>query len=496
VSPWHDLADLASPALGWTLVHSVWQTGLLALAYAAWRAVARRAPVCLRYRVAFLALVLGVAGAGATFWSLGSADQSDQVVSHVSTGTTTVAMIGQALPAPLRAALPVALPSAPNLPTVLSGLVVLWTAGVLVLTIRFLGGVFVASQIRRRAVPIERGHLVTSLCRLTVQLGIDEPVQLLESDEVETPVAMGWRRPAVLLPSALVHAEAGASFEPLLAHELAHVRSRDYAVNLVQSGLDTLLFFCPGARFLSAEVRRLREYRCDDLAVALCDRPATYLRALAGLVEVPSPSFPAPAASGPSLVDRMKRLSEGDGMSRFRATHTLALAAALVLTALLGSSLLSASRLHAARRVKPTAAALAWTCTAAMPLLKLTLTDPFARNELVPHPGPGRQFHCNPLHVDGRPADAQTVTVETHGTLTLVHVDPHSGVTARILFTVSLRGDGKVLDEPKSALLNRPLLEADLGSVFAFARSGDQLIVDPVNPGDWRAKRIIALGGC
>ena len=496
MSPWHDLADLASPALGWTLVHSLWQTGLLALGYAAWRAVARRSSVSLRYRVAYLALALGVAAAGATFWSLGSADRSDPAVSRVSPGTKAVAMVGQALPLPLRGALPAALPSAAHLTSVLSGLVALWFGGVLIQTVRLVGGVLVAGQIRRRSTPVGDGDLQRAQLSLSIRLGIGPPVELLQSDEVETPVAMGWWRPAVLLPSALVHAAGSAPLDPLLAHELAHVRSRDYAVNLVQSGLDALLFFCPGARSLSAEIRRLREYRCDDQAVALCDRPASYLRALAGLVEVQHPSFPTPAAIGPSLVDRMRRLSEGDVMPRSRATHTLALAASVVVTALFGSSLLSASRLHAARRVQPTADAIPWTCPAAMPLLKLNLTNLFPGNEFVPQAGPGRQFHCNPLQVDGQPADWQTFTVETRGTLTLVHVDPGSRATTRIAFSVSLRRDGKILDEPKSALLNRPVLEVDLGAILAFARLGDELIVDPVNRADWRAKRIIRFGGC
>lgn len=305
---------------------------------------------------------------------------------------------------------------------------------------------------------------------------------------------LGWRRPAVLLPARLMQVGAGASLEPLLAHELAHVRAQDYAVNVVQAGLDVLLFFCPGARWLSAEVRRLREYRCDDLAVALCDQPASYVRALAGLAERSSPSFPAPAASGPRLVDRMRRLSEGEVMPRSRVIHTRPLAASVVVTALLGSFLFSASRVHAARRARPANALAPWSCPPLLPPLQLTPAGLFPGNELVPQDTPGRYFYCNPLLLDGQPVDWQTFTVETRGTLTLVHDDPGSGAPTRIGFSVSLRRNGKVLDEPKSALLNRAVFEVDLGEILAFARVGDHLIIDPVTPSDWRAKRIIELG--
>jgi beta-lactamase regulating signal transducer with metallopeptidase domain len=66
-----------------------------------------------------------------------------------------------------------------------------------------------------------------------MRLGIDGPVELLQSDEVLVPVALGWRRPAVLLPTGLTGGLASFSLVPLLAHELAHVRARDYAANVV-----------------------------------------------------------------------------------------------------------------------------------------------------------------------------------------------------------------------------------------------------------------------
>jgi beta-lactamase regulating signal transducer with metallopeptidase domain len=492
VSNWRDLADLGSPTLGLTLAHLLWQTGVLALGYASWKARARSASVSLQYRAALLALALGVMAAGVTFWSLGSARELDQAAGSAAGPTMATRAMARVARVSLAVPVPAGVRDAVRSPSVLGGLVAVWAAGALIFVFRLLGGLLLARRIRRRALPISSSTLHEAHRRFAVQLGLRQPVQLLESADLEVPVAVGWLRPAVLFPSELLRVGAAASLEPLLAHELAHVRARDYAVNAVQTSLDALIFFCPGARWLSAEVRRLREFRCDDQAVALSDSPASYVRALVRLAERQSPGFPAPAATGPSLVDRVRRLSEGGLMPRSRATYSLALVASAVATALLGSSLLAASRPSTARNPPRIAAFTPWICPApqTLPLGTLAL---FPGNELVPQNGPGRFFHCSPLLIDGRPVDWTRFTVETHGTLTLVHGDPVSAAATRIGFRVSLRRDGKIVDEPKAALLKRALLEADLGKVLAFARPGDQLIVDPVDSSDWRAKRIIDI---
>jgi beta-lactamase regulating signal transducer with metallopeptidase domain len=493
VSTWRDLADLGSPTLGLTLAHLLWQTGVLALAYASWKALARGASVSLQYRAALLTLALGVMAAGVTFWILGSARELDQPAGSASGPTIATRAMARVARASLAVPVPPRMREAVRSPSVLGGLVAGWTAGGLILGARLFGGLLLSRQIRKRALPISTGGLHEAHGRLASRLGLRPPVPLLQSDEVDVPVAVGWWRPAVLLPTGLLRIDTVVSLEPLLAHELAHVRARDYAVNVLQTGLDALLFFCPGARWLSAEVRRLREFRCDDEAVALSESPARYVHALARLAERQNPGFPAPAATGPRLVDRIRRLSEGDLMPRSRATYGLALVASAVATALLGSSLLAASRPDTPPNSQPIAALTPWICPGpqALPLGTVAL---FPGQELAPQGGPGRFFQCSPLLIDGRPLDSTVFTIETRGTLTLVQGDPASSAATRLGFRVSLRRDGKILDEPKAALLNRALLEADLGQVLAFARPGDQLIVDPVDAGDARARRIISFG--
>jgi ankyrin repeat protein/thiol-disulfide isomerase/thioredoxin len=95
----------------------------------------------------------------------------------------------------------------------------------------------------------------------------------------------------------------------MLAHELAHVRRHDYLVNLLQSVIETLLFFHPAVWWLSRRIRIERENCCDDAAVALLgDRrlytEALYRTAILGTAD----SQLAAAATGGDLSQRFRRL--------------------------------------------------------------------------------------------------------------------------------------------------------------------------------------------
>jgi Zn-dependent protease with chaperone function len=142
-----------------------------------------------------------------------------------------------------------------------------------------------------------------------LRLGVTRPVRVLQSAIVQVPAVIGWLRPVVLLPASALTGLTPLQLDALLAHELAHVRRCDYLVNLVQSMIETLLFYHPAVWWVSRRVRQEREHCCDDLAVSVCGDAFAYARALVGMegLRAPAPSF-AMAAGGGSLLDRIRRL--------------------------------------------------------------------------------------------------------------------------------------------------------------------------------------------
>jgi hypothetical protein len=174
------------------------------------------------------------------------------------------------------------------------------------------------------------------VARLARALGIDRTIRLLHSTAVDVPTVLGWVRPVILLPMTLTGL-SGEQIEMILAHELAHIRRHDFLVNLMQSVVETLLFYHPAVWWISSRIRIEREHCCDDAAVAVGGNALQYARALTRLEELrgEAPQL-ALGANGGSLMERIRRVAgiRGEGMpSRWLAGAALLTVVAVLLAA-------------------------------------------------------------------------------------------------------------------------------------------------------------------
>src|SRR6266581_2618140 len=301
-------------ALGWALLHSVWQCTLAAGALASLLAIVPVRAARTRYAMAVITLILMLAVPIGTAVRLRAARSSfgavvapaARVVAPPTPATTEPATPSAERPGPslatrVRADLEPALP----------WIVVAWLAGVVILSIRLVSGWLVTrrlSTVGTRPVP----HACrVALARLVVRLRVTRPVRVLESAVIQVPAVIGWLRPVVLLPASALTGLTPLQLDALLAHELAHVRRYDYLVNLLQSVIETLLFYHPAVWWASQQVREEREHCCDDLAVVVCGDAHLYATALLGMerLRVATPGFALAAAGrGGSLMGRIRRL--------------------------------------------------------------------------------------------------------------------------------------------------------------------------------------------
>lgn len=185
-----------------------------------------------------------------------------------------------------------------------------WGLGVILLLLRFVLG---WRSVRRMKASGETPHdsqLLLRFAALCERLRISRPVGLLVSPTVGVPALVGWLKPVVIIPAALLAGLTQAQTEAILAHELGHVRRHDFLVNALQCLLEIVLFYHPAVWWISSQVRREREHCCDDIAATCCGGAADYARALAALEEWRGTAVPAlsMAASGGSLVGRIRRL--------------------------------------------------------------------------------------------------------------------------------------------------------------------------------------------
>ncbi len=136
--------------------------------------------------------------------------------------------------------------------------------------------------------------------------GLSAPVRLLQSAHPSLLVTWGWRRPKILLPAA-ARDWPRERIQAVLAHELAHVARRDWAVQLAAEGLRVVSGSIPSLGSSAAGCGGRAECACDDAVLASgIDGPAyaTHLLALArSLRAARQPWLPAPAMARPSSLE-------------------------------------------------------------------------------------------------------------------------------------------------------------------------------------------------
>ena len=309
-------------ALGSSLLHFLWQGTLLAVLLAGTLSTLRGKSPQLRYVAACCALILMLALPLVTWRHLAAQPpivaielpSNDHPVLIPQTDWTGNAETWQDR---------LAREADQSVPLVLS----IWFAGVILLWSRLNIGLIAAWRMKYSSQQPASEGLQSLLDKLSRHLGITRAINLVNSAIVDVPTVIGWLRPVILIPMGCLVGLSAGQIEALLAHELAHIRRHDYLVNILQSLVETLLFYHPATWWISRQIRREREHCCDDLAVSICGDPLSYAKALSFLAERHT-ALPATAlgASGGSLAARIRRLllvTEPSGVSRAAATTLL-----------------------------------------------------------------------------------------------------------------------------------------------------------------------------
>lgn len=292
-------------ALGWSLLHFLWQGAILAIALSGFLKVARTYSSQSRYVASCTVFALMVLCPIGTFIYLAG---NVSTPSHISA-------LGPQPPTDLNLLWKDTSPSLfENFITdtnrEMPWILVLWCTGVLVFLSHLIVGSIAAERLKaalRRPAPDWLQNIAN---RLHKQLNISQSFQLFTSNAVTSPSVIGWIRPVILIPMASVAGLSPEHMEAMLAHELAHIRRHDYLINTMQAVVESLLFYHPAVWWVSKQIRREREHCCDDVAVIASGSPLVYAKALSLLAEQRSSIQPqlTLGANGGQLAMRIKRL--------------------------------------------------------------------------------------------------------------------------------------------------------------------------------------------
>lgn len=345
---------------GWALLHSVWQIALSAAVYALVALRLRRGSANARYIAGCVTLLAMLALPVGTYAILARNASSQRV----ETGPATASAVPQADVEPSNAsrtperpdrlqtsgpasrigAQMAAAPSsafhsgaeATARSAVVRGLLpwvtAVWLAGVAIFSLRLACGWMHLRRLQHRGLTSLSDAVMAAGRRVASRLGVTRAIRFVQSSRIDSPSAVGLLRPMVLLPASAVTGLSIAEIEFILAHELAHVRRHDWTLNLVQTVIETLLFYHPAMWWVSRRVRQERENCCDDMAVALVGDRVAYARTLARLEEHRAVAgVNVVAAAGGSILLRVRRLLGEPNQSDDRRCPAVQLAGPITL---------------------------------------------------------------------------------------------------------------------------------------------------------------------
>ncbi|HWQ85540.1 M56 family metallopeptidase, partial [Brevundimonas sp.] len=192
-----------------------------------------------------------------------------------------------------------AAPAGPGLPTWL-GLV--WSLGSAVILGRFALGVLTLSRWTRDARPVSEPAWTAPLLRMAGR----SPPRLLATDRIPSPLSWGVPPGVVLIGAAQLQQPRDA--EAVLAHELAHIRRRDWLFLALSRVATALFWFNPLVWLLQGELARLSEEAADADALRHVE-PEAYARTLLGMAADFTPTA-ATGMTGParSLAKRITKV--------------------------------------------------------------------------------------------------------------------------------------------------------------------------------------------
>ena len=273
-------------AVGWALLHFVWQGAVLAL-------------------LVYLAMSAMSSASAASRYIFAT-------TVFLSAPLILVATIIRSVRGTASAFTAVPAHGFPEIDRILPVTALVWLAGVVVFTTRLALTWHATMRIGRisgSADSLVTPEMKAAFSKAKSRMGSALNARLRCVAAGTTPAVIGWMQAVVFVPMSVATGLSPDQVELLIAHELAHVRRHDYLVNLVQSWVEALLFFHPAIHWISRRVRIERELACDEAVVEAYGRPEDYGETLARLALLgdAAPSLAVGASSTP-LQRRIRKL--------------------------------------------------------------------------------------------------------------------------------------------------------------------------------------------
>ena len=275
------LAHPVINALGWTIIHSLWQVALIALLWLLVMKVTRSHSAHVRYHISVLALLAIPASFVFTFFRQYAVySNARQIVSVEFEGAARMAMDGGRQFFLIDKGQPDILA---RFEALTPWVFWLYITGMILFAAHAAFAYSKLFSLKRkniRPVPEEWMQRYRGL-KQKARLRGEIPIWI--SLRVDVPMVVGFFKPVILLPLSILSTLPPDQVEIILLHELYHIKRKDHYFNAVQTLMEILFFYHPATWFISKRIRKERELRVDEWIVQEINNPVTYARALVTL---------------------------------------------------------------------------------------------------------------------------------------------------------------------------------------------------------------------
>lgn len=298
---------LSSPffkALGWSLLHSIWQAAIVFVLMKIILLILTQAKSSIKYIIAYSSIVTVALWFIVTLSRIYHQQVSLLSLNHFSTQTVQHDFTRNAVHRTATVAAYVE--------HFLPALLALYIAGLCILSIRLFSSYITTVRLKSSAClhPGDAWHRLTeALCD---KIGLTKSIRLFLSETIDVPMTIGAIKPVILVPLAAINSLSPEQMEAVLLHELSHIRRHDYLFNLVQSFIETVLFFNPFVQLMAQYTRKERENCCDEIVV-LHAPPYEYAQALVALEDARTQQYRLALTAvnkEPHLFNRIKKIME------------------------------------------------------------------------------------------------------------------------------------------------------------------------------------------
>jgi TonB family protein len=296
-----DIQDIAN-ALGWTLVHFVWQGALIFLAYWVLTRLFCKNRINMHYWVGMFFMMICLVVPIYEFISQLNSTTTGGVLHELriqvsSIGDNGILSTKEMIVTLIQMSIPY--------------VVLIWGISVLLISSHLFKSWLALIKLSKVKSDIIPGYLLKRFKQALVQLKLKLKPLIVISNKIDIPATFGYFKPIVLIPAAMITKLPQEQMEAILLHELCHIKRADFLHNIIQLLVETLFFYHPLTKWVSRDIRKVREQCCDNLVLELGASPMVYAKALTNIALIQNSlttSHLQIAANDGELFERIKFL--------------------------------------------------------------------------------------------------------------------------------------------------------------------------------------------